>query len=125
MRIAAPVSFSFVGRWSVRVGLLTLVTRRVGSVTSTSLRVCFGDMRTVSGPIVPVSSGALPGHNSTTFGTSAAVAGQAAHTQGIRETTATIRFMVAPEFSEPGDTLTPRVPPGLLPVGAVGDGKNI
>ena len=59
-------------------------------------------MRTVSGPIVPVSSGTLPGHSSTTVGMSAAAAGQAAHSQEIRETTATIRFMVAPVFSEPG-----------------------
>ena len=94
----------------MRVGLLTLVTSRVGSVTSTSFRVCVGDMRTISGPIVPVSSGTLPGHSSTTVGVPAAAERQAVHSQEIRETTATIRFMVAPEFSEPGDTLKRRVP---------------
>jgi hypothetical protein len=54
-----------------------------------------------------------------------AAAGQAAHNQEIRETTATIRFMVAPVFSEPGGALKRRVLPGLLPVGALGDDKNI
>ena len=33
------------------VGLLTFVIKRVDSVTSTSLRVNFGDMRTFSGPM--------------------------------------------------------------------------
>src|SRR6266849_2830617 len=83
------------------VGLLTLVTNRVGSVTSTSFRVNFGDMRTFSGPMLPVSSGTLPGHSSTTIGLSAPAAGQAAHNQVIRETVAAIRCMVAPLFSEP------------------------
>src|SRR2546421_668241 len=80
----------------VMVGLLTLVTSRVGSVTSTSFLVNFGDMRTVSGPISRVSSGALPGHNSTTLALSAPGAGQATHNQTIRETASPIRFMVAP-----------------------------
>src|SRR5262249_49979986 len=83
----------------VRVGLLTLVTSRVGSVTSTSFRVSFGDRRTVSGANLPVSSGTLPGHSSTTVGLSAPAAGQAAHNQVTRETAATRRFMVAPLVS--------------------------
>src|SRR5262245_60613405 len=86
----------------VRVGLVTLVTSRVGSVTSTSLRVSFGDMRTVSGPILPDSSGTLPGHSSKTVGFSPPAAGQATPNQAIRDTTATIRFMVAPRVSELG-----------------------
>src|SRR5262245_4229830 len=56
------------------VGLVTLVIMRVDSVTSTSLRSSLGDMRTYSAPMVPVSSGALPGQRSTTRGLSAAVA---------------------------------------------------
>src|SRR5215470_421710 len=78
------------------VGLLTLVTNRVGSVTSTSFLVSFGDMRTVSGPMLPVSSGTLPGHSSTTVGLSAPTAGEVTHNHVMRETSATIRFMVAP-----------------------------
>jgi hypothetical protein len=77
------------------VGLVTLVTSRVGSVTSTSLRVSFGDMRTVSAPMSPVSSGALPGHRSTTSGLSAAAAGQATHSEVSRATAVRIRFMFA------------------------------
>src|SRR5262245_50365919 len=83
------------------VGLLTLVTNRVGWVTSTSFLVNFGDRRTVSGAIVLVSSGTLPGHRSTTIGLSAATTGQATANQTIRETTA-VRFIVAPRFSETG-----------------------
>src|SRR4051812_9081170 len=83
------------------VGLLTLVTRRVDSVISTSFRVNFGDMRTVSGPILPVSSGTLPGHSSTTSGLSAPATGHVTHNQVIRETATAIRFMVAPLFSLP------------------------
>src|SRR5262245_36813908 len=81
------------------VGLLTLVTRRVGSVTSTSFLVSFGDRRTNSAPMSQVSSGALPGHNCTTLGFSPAAAGPDTHTQGLTEADATIRFMVAPVFS--------------------------
>src|SRR4051794_40740062 len=82
------------------VGLLTLVTNRVESVTSTSFLVNFGDMRTFSGPMLPVSSGTLPGHSSTTIGSSAPNAGQATHNQLSRQTAATMRFMVAPLVSE-------------------------
>src|SRR5262245_65292379 len=116
----------------VMVGLLTLVTSRVGSVTSTSFLVSFGDMRTVSGPMSRVSSGTLPGHNSTTSGLSAPAAGQAMHNQVIRETAATIRFMVAPLESgtQPRrqrnggaacSAGTRRVPLGMLPVGPPND----
>src|SRR5438105_15199330 len=77
------------------VGLLTLVTNRVGSVTSTSFLVNFGDRRTVSGPMSRVSSGTLPGHSSTTRGLSAPAAGQAMHNQVVRET-ATLGLTVAP-----------------------------
>src|SRR2546425_9299400 len=41
---------------------------RVGSVTSTCLRSSAGDMRNLSGPISPLSSGTLPGQISTTTG---------------------------------------------------------
>src|SRR5262249_41257601 len=83
------------------VGLLTLVTNRVGSVTSTSFLVNFGDRRTVSGAMVLVSSGTLPGHRSMTIGLSAATTGQTTANQVIRKTAA-IRIMVAPRFSETG-----------------------
>src|SRR5262249_45942172 len=53
-------------------------------------------MRTVSGPMLPVSSGTLPGHSSTTVGLSAPTAGEVTHNHVMRETSATIRFMVAP-----------------------------
>src|SRR5690349_9418441 len=56
----------------VIVGLVTSVIMRVGSVTSTCLRSSAGDMRTLSGPMLPVSSGALPGQISTTCGSAAA-----------------------------------------------------
>src|SRR5205807_2681028 len=87
--------------WTVMVGLLTLVTNRVGSVISTSFRVSFGDMRTFSGPMSPLSSGTLPGHSATTSGLSARATGQATHHQAIKEMAATIRFMVVPLFREP------------------------
>ena len=58
---------------------MTLVTSRVDSVTSTCLRSSFGDIRTISSPIVPVSSGAGPGQTSTTIGLSAPAAGPATH----------------------------------------------
>src|SRR4051812_40954033 len=101
--MAAPVSFSFAGRWTVMVGRLTLVTSRVGSVTSTSFRVSFGDMRTFSGPMSPVSSGTLPGHSSTTVGGSAPAAGRATHHQAISDTAPTVRVMVAAPLSESGE----------------------
>src|ERR1700683_3663810 len=85
------------------VGLLTLVTSRVGSTTSTSFRVNFRDMWTFSGPMLPASSGTFPGHISTTIGLSAPAAGQAAHNQMITETAAAIRFMVDPLISAPGE----------------------
>src|SRR5690348_12003632 len=96
------------------VRLVTLVTSRVGSLTSTSFLVSFGDIRTVSGPIPPVSSGTLPGHSSTTSGLSAATAGHATDRQVNRETAAAIRFMVAP-----------LVLLGMLPVGPPSDDTNI
>src|SRR6478609_3181394 len=72
MMTAVPVSFSFAGRYTLSVGLVTLVIIRVDSVTSTCLRSSLGDMRTYSAPMVPVSSGALPGQRSRTSGLSAA-----------------------------------------------------
>src|SRR5579884_1165571 len=84
------------------VGLLTLVTSRVGSVTSTSLRVSRGDMRVISGPIAAVSSGALPGHSSTASGFSAPKAGQATLTQPARAIVHAHRFMVAPSLPDEG-----------------------
>src|SRR6184192_3256957 len=50
----------------VRVGLVTSVIIRVGSVTSTCLRSSFGDMRNLSAPMLPLSSGTLPGQIATT-----------------------------------------------------------
>src|SRR6266849_3749418 len=82
------------------VGLVTLVIILVGSVTSTCLRSSFGDMRTYSAPILPISSGGWPGHSSTTRGlsataffSSAAATDQATHTQEMNEILAS-RFMV-------------------------------
>src|SRR5262245_3043842 len=55
------------------LGLVTLVTRRVDSVTSTCLRSSLGEGRTYSAPMVPVSSGTfLSGQRSRTRGLSAA-----------------------------------------------------
>src|SRR6266481_9444456 len=86
----------------VIVGLVTLVIILVGSVTSTCLRSSLGDMRTYSAPILPISSGGLPGHNSKTSGfsvaaffSSAPAIGQATHNQVITEMIA-ICFMMAP-----------------------------
>src|SRR5437660_3566388 len=59
-------------------------------------------MRTISAPMLPVSSGALPGQSSTTSGLSAPAAGQPTHNQATRETVAARRFMVAPLLSESG-----------------------
>src|SRR6266487_46126 len=56
----------------VRVGLVTSVIIRVGSVTSTCLRSSAGDMRNRSAPMLPLSSGTLPGQISTTSGSAAA-----------------------------------------------------
>src|SRR6266566_1931747 len=53
-------------------GFVTSVIIRVGSVTSTSLRTNCGDMRPLSGPIWPLSSGTLPGQISTIIGSAAA-----------------------------------------------------
>src|SRR6266498_708566 len=54
------------------VGFVTSVIIRVGSVTSTCLRSSFGDMRNRSGPMLPLSSGTLPGQISTTRGSAGA-----------------------------------------------------
>src|SRR5947209_5801827 len=92
------------------VGLVTLVTILVGSVTSTCLRSSLGDMRTYSAPILPVSSGALPGQSRTTTprsptpvweravasGLSAASTGEATHNQVTRERADAMRFMWKP-----------------------------
>ena len=73
------------------VGLVTLVTIRVGSVTSTCLRSSFGDMRTFSGPMVPGSSGTLPGQSSTTSGLSPANAVGAGHSRETKSKQVTMR----------------------------------
>src|SRR4051812_38066658 len=52
----------------VIVGFVTLVIRRVDSVTSTLVRSFLGDIRTFSGPMVPGSSGGLPGQSSMNWG---------------------------------------------------------
>src|SRR5262245_32721239 len=59
-------------------------------------------MSVVSGPMVPGSSGALPGQSSTTRGASPARTGQARHSSAI---THAVRFMVAPR-----DEGRPKVP---------------
>src|SRR5262245_10476137 len=89
MTIAVPVSFSLAGRWIVMVDLVTLVISFVESVTSTSLRLSFGDGRSSSAPMLPISSGALPGHSSTTSGLSSAAAGAA---EKIAATQMFVRF---------------------------------
>src|ERR1043165_4942504 len=53
------------------VGLVTPVIRRVGSVTSTCLRSSWGDIRSRSGPISPVSSGTFFGQSWTPNGSAA------------------------------------------------------
>src|SRR5271157_525053 len=78
---------------------------RVDSVTSTCLRLNFGDMTTFSAPMVPGSSGGLPGHRSTTFGLSAPAAGQIRQPQETMSRLATIRAMVDPRF----DLIQPEV----------------
>src|SRR6266480_710394 len=52
-------------------GFVTSVIIRVGSVTSTCLRSSAGDIRNLSGPMVTVSSGTLPGQISTISGSAA------------------------------------------------------
>src|SRR5262249_7712330 len=90
------------------VGLVTLVTIRVGSVTSTCLWSSFGDMRTYSAPMLPGSSGALPGQRSTTRGLrseagesdaffgSPGIAGQVAHKPRSRDREDGMRYIVEP-----------------------------
>src|SRR5579875_1517069 len=78
------------------VGLVTLVSSLVDSVTSTSFLVSFGDMRTFSGPMLPASFGAFAGQSSTTIGLSAPKAGKTRHSQTNRETITIRRFMAAP-----------------------------
>src|ERR1035438_7634323 len=77
----------------VSVGLVTLVINRVGSVISTCVFTLCLDMSCVSGPMVPGSSGALPGQSSTTRGFSPACTGKATHINAIAHAA---RFMVAP-----------------------------
>ena len=81
----------------MRVGLLTLVTSRVGSVTATCFFVSLGDMRIFSGPMSPASSGALPGHNCTMSGLSVPTTGPTTHSKVSNATAAGIRFMIAPQ----------------------------
>src|SRR5262249_4309658 len=68
------------------------------SVTSTSLRMSFGDMTTFSGPIVPGSSGTLPGQISTTAGFSAAASGPITTNHAASETGNGMRFMCCSPF---------------------------
>src|SRR5713226_3752771 len=68
------------------VGLVTPVTILVGSVTSTCLWSSFGDMRSFSGPMLPLSSGTLPGQISTTSESSAPATGQATHNHVTNQT---------------------------------------
>src|SRR5882672_5690152 len=77
----------------VSVGLVTLVMSRVGSVISTCVLTFSLDMSVFSGPMVPGSSGALPGQSSTTRGFSPACSGEATHINAIANAA---RFMVAP-----------------------------
>src|SRR5437588_4015748 len=63
MSTAAPVSLSRAGRKTVRVGLLTFVTRLTPLVPG------FGSV-TCSGPTFPVSPGTWPGHTSSVGGLS-------------------------------------------------------
>src|SRR5260370_16184739 len=70
----------------VMVGLVTPVTIWVGSVTSTCLWSSLGDMRSFSGPMLPLSSGTLPGQISTTSESSAPATGQAMHIHVTRQT---------------------------------------
>src|SRR5438874_2115068 len=74
MIMAVPESLSPAARPTVIDGLVTLVIIRVDSVTSTWERSSFGDGRTYSAPMVPGSSGGLPGQRSRTSGLSAAAA---------------------------------------------------
>src|SRR5438552_14102619 len=60
-------------------GFVTSVIIRVGSVTSTCLRSSPGDMRNRSGPMLPLSSGALAGQTSTTRGSAALTDQATAH----------------------------------------------
>src|SRR5262245_25205331 len=90
----------------VMVGLLTLVSICVGSVTSTCLRSSFGDMTVFSAPRSPVSSGTLPGQSSMTSGLSAAPAGQATHNQVSRQTVQVQRIGIAPLLREVGSGRT-------------------
>src|SRR6266699_2641638 len=77
----------------VRVGLVTSVIIRVGSVTSTCLWSSAGDMRNRSAPMSPLSSGTLPGQISTTRGSAASA--DHAKIQEARPTAADAkRFMV-------------------------------
>src|ERR1043165_1380468 len=61
------------------VGLVTAVISRVELVTSTCVRSSLGDIRGLSGPIPPGSSGTAPGQISTTIGFSAAATSPATH----------------------------------------------
>src|ERR1700722_16973931 len=93
----------------VMLGLATLVTILVGSVTSTCLRSSLGARRALSGPISPVSSGTLPGQSSMTTGLSfpaagfsSPTAGEAVHSQAARGTVHANRILFAPLLTEEG-----------------------
>ena len=77
----------------VMVGFVTLVMSWVTSVVSERSLLGF-DGNVFSSPMVPGSSGALPGHNSTTRGSSAPLPRPVAHKRTAR--IATYRFIIVP-----------------------------
>src|SRR5687767_1867461 len=87
------------------VGLVTFVTSNVGSKTSTCLRSDLGDMRVVSAPIVPGSSGGVPGQISTTCGPSATGCEHATLPAAAKKSIAMNRMM----FSSTADVLVRRL----------------
>src|SRR5260370_6077417 len=84
----------------VMVGLVTLVIIRVGSVTSAFFLSSFGDMRTYSAPMLPASSGALPGQSSTTSGLSSPTTCPVTHKHVTRQTVDANRMMIAPVLKD-------------------------
>ena len=77
----------------VMVGFVTLVMSRVTSIVSERSLLGF-DGNVFSSPMVPGSSGALPGHSSTTRGSSAPLPRPVAHKRTAR--IATYRFIIVP-----------------------------
>src|SRR3954449_9913689 len=86
----------------VMVGFVTLVMSRVTSVVSESSFLGF-DENVFSSPMVPGSSGALPGHSSTTRGSSAKLPPPVQHKSAA--TSATFPFMGVPSLSDSDPSL--------------------